>query len=86
MDFDVWFQTLWEVLQVDEDACISLIRRAGGHLQQAMVNLVEGDVSALDAVNYARTLAELGLTAEGREVLWQALSAAYSAYQVRAVL
>lgn len=77
MDFEVWFQTLWEVLQADEEACMGLIRSAGGRVQQAVVSLVDGDVSAADAVVYARTLAELGLTQEGREVLWQAVSAVY---------
>lgn len=79
MDFELWFQTLWEVLQADEEACVSLMRSAGGRVQQAVVSLVEGELSAVDAVNYARTLAELGLNQESREVLWQALSAVYGA-------
>ncbi len=77
MDFDLWFQTIWEVMQADDEACRSLIMAAGGRLQQAVVSLVEGDLAATDALAYARTLTELGRLTEAREVLWEVVGTAF---------
>ena len=78
MKLDLWFQAMWEVLLADEEACVTLIRAAGGHVQQAVVSLVEGDVSVLDGLVYVRTLVELGFMTEAREVFSQVLTAAFS--------
>jgi hypothetical protein len=40
-----------------------------------MVALVEGDTSPADALAYARTLCELGLVNEGREILAEVMRA-----------
>lgn len=71
-DWDGWFQTLWDVLQCDDEACVGLLRSAGGRMG-AVVELVEGEASPEDALAYARTLSELGFVTEGREILAEVL-------------
>jgi hypothetical protein len=71
-----WFQTLWDVLQDDDEACLGLIRSAGGH--DSAVELVEGTTSAGDALAYARTLAELGHGQEAWEIFNAVVRAAFS--------
>ena len=78
MDFDLWYQMVWDVLQADDEACLQLIAAAGGRAQQAVVSLVEGDLSAADALAYARTLCDLGRIAEARDVLWEVLNVAFA--------
>lgn len=65
---DSWFQTVFDVLQTDDEACWGLIRAVGGRAG-AVVALAEGDASPMDALAYARTLCELGFVCEAREVL-----------------
>lgn len=79
MHWELWFQTVWDVLQADEDACLGLIGASGGATGCA-VALVEGEVDASDALAYSRTLAELGRTVEAREVLSAVLRAAFAAW------
>ena len=77
MDLDLFFQTVWDVLQVDEEACLNVICSTGGWAREAMVSLVEGDLSTTDALAYARTLCDLGRLAEAREVLWAVLRTSF---------
>ncbi len=77
MDFDLFFQTVWDVLQADDEACFNVIRSAGG--RGAIVELGEGDLSSTDALAYARTLCDLGRLTEAREILWAVLRTAFGA-------
>jgi hypothetical protein len=74
VDWDGWFQTVWDVLQSDDEACWGLIRSVGGRAG-AVIALVEGDTSPSDALAYARTLCELGLVTEAREILMEVMRA-----------
>ena len=65
---DSWFQTVFDVLQTDDEACWGLIRAVGGRAS-GVVALVAGDASPMDALASARTLCELGLVTEARDVL-----------------
>jgi hypothetical protein len=76
-DWENWVQTLWDVLQTDDEACLGLIGAAGGRIS-SMVALVEGDTTLVDALAYARTLCDLGLTTEAYEVLTEVLRAAFT--------
>ena len=76
VDWESWFSVVWDVLQTDDEACLGLIRSAGGR-GGARVVLVEGDANAADALAYARTLCELGFLAEAREILAEVLRAAF---------
>ena len=75
-DWESWFQTVWDVLETDDEACWRLIRSAGGR-DEAVIALVEGDASPPDALAYARTLSELGFVDEAREVLADVLRSAF---------
>lgn len=77
MNWELWVQTFWDVLQSDEDACLGLIRSSGG--TGGSVALIEGEVDAADALAYSRTLAELGRTAEAKEILSEVLRASFVA-------
>ncbi|MEQ1567053.1 MAG: hypothetical protein ABMA64_15550 [Myxococcota bacterium] len=68
LDWAVWFQTVFDVLQSDDEACWSLIRAVGGSAS-AVIALVDGDTSPTDALAYARTLSELGLVQEAQDIL-----------------
>lgn len=74
LDWDSWYSVVWDVLQTDDEACLALIRSAGGRLAAA-VSLVDGDANAADALAYARTLSELGMVTEAREILAEVLRA-----------
>lgn len=76
-----WFQTLWDVLLCDDEACLGLLASAGGRIG-AKVALVEGDTSAADALAYARTLFDLGLVAEAREVFTEILRVVFGWLEV----
>lgn len=73
-DWESWFQIVWDVLQTDDEACWGLIVSAGGKMG-SMVALIDGDTSAADALAYARTLCELGLSFEARDILTEVLRA-----------
>lgn len=73
VDYDAWFQTVWDVLQADDVACLALIAATTG--VRCDVELVDGQVSPEDALAYARTLYELGYVAQARDVLQAVLSA-----------
>jgi hypothetical protein len=75
-DWENWVQTVWDVLQTDDEACWGLIRSAGGKMS-AMVALIDGDASPPDALAYARTLYELGLAVEARDILTEVLRASF---------
>ena len=75
MNYELWFQAIWDVLQADEEACLGMIRSAGGRF--GAVALVEGDVDTPDALAYARTLCDLGRMVEARDVLLQVLRTAF---------
>jgi hypothetical protein len=75
-DWESWVQIVWDVLQTDDEACWRLIRSAGGKVG-AMVALIEGDTSVQEALAYARTLFELGLAVEARDILTEVLRAAF---------
>ncbi len=75
MEFDVWLQAVWDVLQADDEACLGMIRSAGG--RSGAVALVDGDIDTSDALAYARTLCDLGRRVEARDVLMQVLQAAF---------
>jgi len=74
VDWESWFQTVWDVLQSDDEACWGLIRSVGGRAG-AMIALTEGDATPLDALAYARTLCELGFSVEAREILAEVMRA-----------
>jgi len=76
MDFTLWFQTLWDVMQVDHEACMDLIRAAVGS-RELVVSLIGGELSALDALAYARTLVDLGRMQEAEEVFHLVLQVAF---------
>lgn len=76
MDLSLWFQTLWDMMQVDEEACLNLIHAVAGSAPR-MIRLVEGELSALDALAYARTLVDLGRLQEAQEVFSQVLLVAF---------
>jgi hypothetical protein len=76
MQWESWFSVVWDVLQTDDEACLGLIRSAGGR-GAAAIALVEGDANAADALAYARTLSELGFVAEAREILAEVMRAAF---------
>ncbi len=73
MDYDGWFQTVWDVLQADDVACLALIAATTG--VRCDVELIDGQVSPEDALAYARTLYELGYVAQARDVLQAVLCA-----------
>ena len=79
-DWENWVQTVWDVLQTDDEACWGLIRAAGGKMS-AMVALIDGDTSLLDALAYARTLAELGLSVEAHDIFNEVLRASFGLWQ-----
>ncbi|MEN0060883.1 MAG: hypothetical protein AAGA48_01975 [Myxococcota bacterium] len=76
MDVNLWFQTLWDVMQVDEEACLNLIRSVAPS-RDLVVNLIEGDLSALEALAYARTLVDLGRLQEAQEIFQLVLQVAF---------
>lgn len=79
-----WFQVLWDVLQTDDQACLGLIRSAGGRDED--VELVDGVVSAGDALAYARTLWDLGFGAEAWDVFCAVVEAAFASLAPRAAV
>ncbi len=76
MDIHLWFRTLWDVLQVDEEACLTLIEAVAGS-REIVVSLVGGELNALDALSYARTLVDLGRLQEAEEVFRLVLQVAF---------
>lgn len=60
-------ESLLDVLMNDEVACLAACRAQGGG--QGMVPLIEGLVTPLEALDYARVLAELGHVAPAREIV-----------------
>jgi hypothetical protein len=78
VDWESWVQTVWDVLQSDDEACLGLIRSAGG--RGASVALIDGNATAADALAYARTLSELGLVAEARDVFRAVIGAAFGMF------
>lgn len=76
LDWESWFQTVWDVLQTDDEACFGLLVSAGGKMS-ATVPLIEGDANTAEALAYARTLSDLGCIAEARDVLMEILCAAF---------
>lgn len=62
-----WYAMVLEVLEVGEEMCLGLIRASGG--RGGVVELVEGTISSLDALAYARVLIELGRQLEAEEVV-----------------
>lgn len=76
-DWENWVQTVWNVLQTDDEACLNLIMAAGGRLT-GMITLVDGDTSFAEALAYARTLFELGSIAEAHDILTEVLRVAFS--------
>ena len=76
LDWESWFSMVFDVLQTDDEACLGLIRSAGGRASAAIA-LVEGDANAADALAYARTLSELGMVSEAREILTEVMRAAF---------
>ena len=75
MDWDAYVQVIWDLLQTDDQVCWNLMRAAGARV--ASVGLVDGDTTPSEALAYARTLAELGLVFEAREVFLAAFRAAF---------
>ena len=75
MDWDAYVQVIWDLLQTDDQVCWNLMRSAGARV--AEVALVDGDTTPSEALAYARTLAELGLLFEAREVFLAAVRAAF---------
>ena len=69
-------ESVWDVLQTDDEACGGLIRSAGGKMG-ARVALIDGDTSPPDALAYARPLNELGLAVEARDILTEVLRASF---------
>ena len=76
MDVHLWFQTLWDVLQVDPEACLHLIRTVAGS-RELVISLIGVELSALDALAYARTLVDLGRLQEAEEVFQLVLQVAF---------
>jgi hypothetical protein len=79
-----WFQVLWEVLQTDDQACLGLIRSAGG--RDEVIELVDGATSTEDALAYARTLSELGFVAEAWDVFCAVVDAAFASWAPEAAV
>jgi hypothetical protein len=65
MVFDDFKQAMWELLHSDDEACAALLAPWG---LDATVSLVEGDVSVIEALGYARVLAEMGLDDQAHEI------------------
>ncbi|MEM6929212.1 MAG: hypothetical protein AAF602_19895 [Myxococcota bacterium] len=76
MDVNHWFRTLWDVMQVDEVACLNLIQTVTGS-REMVISLIGADLSALDALAYARTLIDLGRLQEAEEVFQLVLQVAF---------
>jgi len=75
MDFEHWSQSVFDVLQGDDEACLGMIRSAGG--RAGNVALVEGDLETSEALAYARTLCDLGRLLDARDVLVHVLHQAF---------
>ena len=75
MDWDAYVQVIWDLLQTDDQVCWNLMRSSGARV--AEVVLVDGDTTPSEALAYARTLAELGLVFEAREVFLAVVRAAF---------
>jgi hypothetical protein len=75
MDWDSYVQLIWDLLRTDDQVCWNLIHAAGGKV--AEVVLVDGATTPSEALAYARTLLELGLVFEAREVFLAAIRAAF---------
>lgn len=58
-------QTAWDVMCIDDAACVRLLEPFG---TAGVVALVEGELSVAEAVAYAHTLLELGLEAQAEEL------------------
>jgi len=69
--FEQFKQTLWELLPVDEEACVALLTPWG---LSAKVVLVEGELSVREALTYARVLVEIGRDEEAYGVFDAVLS------------
>jgi hypothetical protein len=64
-----WRGTALSVLEAnDEEACLSFIR-AGSSGGPGRVKLIEGELTAIEALQYARVLLELDREAEAREIV-----------------
>ena len=59
-------QLAWDVLASDDLACFGLLEGLGG--SDRVVPLIVEDLSVREALAYARTLIELGLDLQAREV------------------
>lgn len=75
MAYQKWLDALWDVLQSDDAACVHLIRASGGHL--GCVPLVHGDVTAEEALAFARTLSEMGQLGAAMDVLTDVVRTAF---------
>jgi hypothetical protein len=75
MHWDAYIQLFWDLLLTDDQVCWNLILSAGG--KAAEVVLIDGATTPSEALAYARTLAELGLVFEAREVFMAAVRAAF---------
>ena len=58
-------QTAWDVLRVDDEACVTLFEPFG---TDGQVQLIEGALSVPEAIAYVHLLMEMGLEAQAEEV------------------
>jgi hypothetical protein len=79
--FEQFKHTLWELLPVDEEACVALLHPWG---LAAKVVLVEGELSVREALTYARVLMELGREEEAYGVFEAVVSTLMQAPVARA--
>lgn len=75
--FTHWFQMLLDLVSTDDDGvCSSLLAAVGGSLG-ATVALIEADVTVEEALSYARVMFDLGQAEAAREVVREAVLAAF---------
>jgi hypothetical protein len=69
-DMAGWFNTLISVLLVEgEDAAMALVQAVNPAVGQQLVPLIEGPVTASEALSYVAVLSELGMHAQAMEIL-----------------
>jgi hypothetical protein len=75
-----WINTVLTMLEVsDEDACLALLQCTVSATGETVIALVEGDVSAREALAYARCMLELGNEQAAEELVGQVIQAELTA-------
>ena len=72
-NFNMWFRSVMDLVAADEEEALALIQRFASSPGGAVV-LPEGELTALEALCYARTLLELGHDIAAEEVVHEVIA------------